>query len=268
MCDLFADAQAWYDRAQKHIDEYSNLMNRPIFTLNSNRKVDGNFVYSIRFNRGLLVEMKPVACETANALFQSLDNIIAIAARQKDVKRSPQISWPWAIEPVPNSSLKGAMQPAICSRLKKLRKNGISKPWLALIRETFEEAAIGLSHIDIVKEISISGKHWELVPTKANALAIAWTHRASSQQIISNIPADHFDFCEEYIFHEGEEIDNHYFEMATSFQLVVADKALEPEPITALGYTARFVANALKKARQLQGPEPLPQTLALMPTLP
>jgi len=54
MRDPFADAQAWYDRAQEHITEYRTCSaQNQIWTLNSSQREDSRFVYSLRFNRGL-----------------------------------------------------------------------------------------------------------------------------------------------------------------------------------------------------------------------
>lgn len=254
MLDPFADAQAWYDRAQKHIAEYRGLAygeHDQIWKLLSNRREDGSFAYSLRFDRSLLARLKPVACEVANALFQSLDNIIAVGARRAKVLRGPQISWPWAIESDPDSSLEGAVRPAIGGKLDELSKKGFPKPWLALIEETFAASAVGLSHIDVVKEVSLSGKHWELVSTGANAFAISWTVQGSNEQIIAEIPADHFETSNEFVFHEGGAIVAPRFQMMTGTRLVAAAKEFQPEPISAFEYTARFVSTALEKARQL-----------------
>lgn len=105
MSDPFADAQAWYDHAQKHLAEYRTLTNNDEkWTLHSARR-DGKMIYGLRFDRDFLVRLKPVACEVANAFFQSLDNIVGAAARQAGVKRTLQIAWPWAIEANPEGRL-------------------------------------------------------------------------------------------------------------------------------------------------------------------
>lgn len=254
MSDSFADAQAWYDRGQEHIAEYRRLAygdHDEIWSLHSKRRADGSFVYLLRFNRGLLVRLKPVACEAANSLFQALDNIVGVAARQAGVERSPQISWPWAIEDDPDSKLKGAVRPAISKKIKELSKRGMPEEWLNLIEETFAAPAVGLSHIDVVKEVSLSGKHWELVSTGANAIAIGWTPMGSTRQVHAEIPKDHFEKNDEFVFHEGEAIDDPHFQTLIGTCLVAAAKDFQPEPIAAFEYTSRFVATALEKARHL-----------------
>lgn len=131
MSDELADAQAWYDRAQQHIAEYRSLAygeNDRTWQLRHDKGDDGRHIYSLHFNRGLFPQLKPIACEAANAMFQSLDNIIATAARQAGVPRSPQIAWPWALQPDTDSNLAGAVKPAIDSRLRDMRKRGIPSP--------------------------------------------------------------------------------------------------------------------------------------------
>jgi hypothetical protein len=194
--------------------------------------------------------LKPIACEVANALFQSLDNIVAVGARRAGVARGPQISWPWAIVPDP-SSPEGTVRLAIREKLSKSRAKQLPETWLDLIGKTFADHAAGLSHIDVIKGISLSGKHWELVPTRADALAIAWTLQGSTRQVIADIPADHFESNDEFVFHEGDAPITPQFQILTGTRLVAANKKSQPEPAAAFDYTARFVSTALTNARLL-----------------
>lgn len=251
MSDPLADAAAWYDRAQKHIAEYRALADseRP-WKIHTARGADGTYIYSLRFNRDFLSRLKPIACEAANALFQALDNIIGAAARRAGVERTPQIAWPWKLEPDPDSALPGAMRPAIGKKLGEMRRAGLPKPWLELIEETLGIPAAGLPHIDVLKEVSLSGKHWELVPTNADVRAISWLPRAAKHPVFADVPEGHFQTNDEYIFHQGEPI-RPLFQLIAGNRLVAAGKALEPEPIAAFGYGSRFVTAALEGARHL-----------------
>lgn len=252
--DPLADAQAWYDRAQLHIREYGDLAyseDDRIWQLRSRRGDDGRHVYAIVHDRTVLPRLKPIACEVANSLFQSLDNIIGAAARIADVERTPQIAWPWALEPDLDVKLPKAVKPAITGRLNQMRGRGMPDPWLDLIRQTFAAHAAGLVHIDVVKEVSLSGKHWGLVPTEANAVAVGWTPKGCNKQVIANIPRDHFDANDEFVFHEGDPIDALHFQTVIGTFLAAAGKDHQPEPMSAFGYTSRFVATALDNARGL-----------------
>lgn len=254
MSDELADAQAWYDRAQQHIAEYRSLAygeNDQTWRLRHDRGDDGRHIYSLHFNRGLFPQLKPIACEAANAMFQSLDNIIATAARQAGVPRSPQIAWPWALQPDTASNLAGAVKPAIDSRLHDMRKRGMPEAWLDLVAATFAEHAMGLVHIDVVKEVSLSGKHWELVATKANAVAIGWHLPGSAAQSFADIPADYFEAEDVFVFHEGDPIEVSQFQIVAGTKLIAPGKAHQPEPISAFGYTSRFVETTLANARML-----------------
>jgi hypothetical protein len=205
MIDPLADAQAWYDRGQAHIEEYrKSTYEEKSLTLHKDRLSETHYRYSLHLNRDLLVRLKPIACEVGNALFQSLDNIIAIGARQDGVKRSPRVSWPWAIEPDPNSNLADAVQPAIDEKLKELEREGVPPSWLDLIVKTFASPTVGLQHIDVLKEVSLSGKHWALIPTRSSAHAIAWRARGSTEQSFADVPDDVFEGTDEFVFHEGE----------------------------------------------------------------
>ncbi len=254
MPDPFADAQAWYDRAQTHIHEYRGLaydQHDRTWGLHSDKREDGSYVYSLRLNRDLLTRLRPIACEAANALFQALDNIIGAAARRSGVERTPQIAWPWAIEPNPDSPLPGAVRPAIKNRLKEMQKKGMPDAWLELIEETFAAPTVGLTHIDVVKELSLSGKHWELVPTEASAIAISWIPKGTTKQVHAEIPKGYFEANDEFVFHEGEPIAAPHFQILTGTRLVAAGKDFQPEPVSAFEYTSRFVATALEGARHV-----------------
>ena len=254
MSDPIADAQAWYDRAQVHITEYQSLAyseDERIWTLHREQTGQDVFSYSLRLTRDLLSRLTPLAGEAANALFHSLDNIVGVAARVANVERSPQISWPWKIEPDTESSLSGAVRPAIDKKLKEMGKLGIPEQWLTAIRDVTFAQGIGLSHIDIVKEVSLSGKHWELVATGADAMAIGWTPTGAQQQVIVQIPREHFTINNDYVFHQGERITVNGFEIVTGTILVVPSKSFTTEPITAFQYTSRFVDAAIGKARSL-----------------
>jgi hypothetical protein len=255
LLDPFADAQTWYDRAQEHIKEYRGLaydQHDRIWQLHSGKREDGSVVHSLRFDRNLLTRLRPIACEAANALFQALDNIIGAAARQSGVERTPQIAWPWAIESDPDYVLPGVVRPAIKGRLDVMQKRGLPDVWLSFVETTFAAApAVDLLHIDVVKEVSLSGKHWELVPTQASALAIAWSPEGSTKQVHAEIPEGHFETHDEYVFWEGEPIVAPHFQLATGTRLVAAEKEFQPEPVSAFEYTSRFVASALKGARRI-----------------
>ena len=254
MLDPFADAQAWYDRGQAHIQEYRGLFySRPdrIWEVLSFPRNDGIFAYSLRLNRGLFPQLKPITCEAANALFQSLDNIIGTAARRSGVERTPQIAWPWRIEPDPTSSLPGAVRPAIEKCVRKMRRQGLAEPWLTLINDTFAAPAVGLAHIDIIKKVSLSGKHWELVRTEASALAVDWTFKGATQQTITEVPTDHFKTNDEFIFYEGEPVEGLTCQMLVSTRLAGLENGLQLDPSTAFDYASRFVSTALEGARRV-----------------
>lgn len=254
MSDELGDAQAWYDRAQHHVAEYRALAygkDDRTWQLRQDRGDDGRHRYALHFNRELFPRLKPIACEAANALFQSLDNIIGTAARQAGVPRSFQIAWPWALQPDTDSPLPGAVKPAIDGRLQQMRERQMPEPWLDLVAATFAEHEAGLVHIDVVKEVSLSGKHWELVPTNANAVAIGWHLPGNTAQSFADIPPDHFETEDVFVFHEGKPIEVSQFQIVAGTKLIAPGKTHEPEPISAFGYASRFVETALDKARAL-----------------
>lgn len=250
MADAFTDAQAWYDRAQRHIGEYRYLIDR-VWRVRSKTRDDGSFQYSLCIDRALLSQAKPISGEVANALFQSLDNIIGAAARAAGVDRSIKISWPWKVEPDADVKQKHAVRPRLVDKLKKLQKEGLPDPWLELIEATFAAPATPLAHIDVMKEVSNSGKHWELLPTITNAVGMMWMPPGESSLVPLDIPADHFSENDEFLFHEGAEIDTSAITILIGFELVAATRELRVEPIFAFDATSRFVATALEKAKLL-----------------
>src|SRR3546814_18190349 len=122
-----ANAQACYGRGQRCIADYRSLgygESDRTWQLRRDRADDGRHIYSLHFNRGLFPQLKPLACEAANAMFQSLDNIIATAARQAGVPRSPQNAWPWPLPPDTDSTLAGALKPALDRRRQHITHRG------------------------------------------------------------------------------------------------------------------------------------------------
>ena len=198
-----------------------------------------------------MLQAKPISGEVANALFQSLDNIIGAAARAAGVERSIKISWPWKVESDADVNQGHAIQPKLSDKLKKLQKEGLPDPWLELIEATFAESATPLAHIDVMKEISNSGKHWELLPTITNAVGMMWMPPGERRPVPLDIPEDHFSENDEFAFHEGAEIDTSAIEILIRFELVAATRELRVEPIFAFDATSRFVATALQKAKLL-----------------
>ncbi|MDO7833680.1 hypothetical protein Q4610_01350 [Sphingobium sp. HBC34] len=253
--DSFADAQAWYDRAQSHIADYRSMAyseDDRIWTIHSRNLPDGKVSYKLRFNRDLLVRLKPVACEAASALFQALDNIVSVAARDVGIARedSRAISWPWGLADVPDPNAPRPVTLSIDKKMRELDKIGVPAPWLDVIRETFAQHVGGLVHIDVVKEVSLSGKHWELIRTTGGTNALAWTLPGATQQTHAEIPPDHFDTEDEYAFYEGAPINVPLLIM-TKTRLSAPGRLFEPEPTSAFGYASRFVETALEKARAL-----------------
>lgn len=251
MVDPLADARAWYERAQVHILTCRDLLNDTqgkIWRIDEERTGDGRHIYSLRFAREVLVPVKPVTCEVANALFQALDNIIGAAARASGVERNMHISWPWRVEEDSEIGLPGHLKPAIDAKLKSLKKEGLPDAWLDLIRETFEAHRFGLSFIDVLKEVSLSGKHWELVETGMDAAAVAWLPKGAQHQIIKDVPKGHFAMNDAFVFHEGERISEAAIQIVIGIRLAASGKTLQAEPQAAFGYGVRFVETALAKA--------------------
>jgi len=132
-----------------------------------------------------------------------------------------------------------------------MSKKGVDDVWLNLIRHTFDDHRSGLIHIDVLKEVSLSGKHWELVPTSTGMAAIAWPSKEDGKQEIVEIPAGHFEANDEFIIELDTEFDAPRLQILIGMKLIAPGKDHQPEPMSAFGYASRFAETALAKARQI-----------------
>jgi hypothetical protein len=195
--------------------------------------------------------MKVVVAEAANALFQSLDHIVAVPARMADIKRGPQIGWPWNVKA--DSQFPGGMRLSIDKRIRELRKAGLPDVWCSFISDVTGEFAADMFRINALKRISLDGKHWALRAVGPHLEHIGVNIFDPMRHVSVAIPDRFFEQSGSIVIWQGERLDpeNHEVVSLLNFALGSDDS---PEIITApnaFEATSRFVDRALHGAANL-----------------
>lgn len=260
MPEKLDDANVWLRRADQHIEEFRMLRDfryNPLWRIDITQGLDGTFVYRLIYNRELAPKLKVIAAEAASALFQVLDHVFAVGSRLSGIARKQGVSWPFAVKDEVDNSAADAvgalpsLVPDIGGKLAEFAKKGLRDEWLNLIRETFDENLPRLAMVSNVKKVSVSGKHWELIPTADGAAAVAWTDPATHHQQIYQIPRDAFDLSNEYVLHKGKRLPTESFSIVMFIHFVGEDIRGRSDPLEALNHTRGFVTVALEKASLL-----------------
>lgn len=257
MLETLDDANVWLRRADQHIEEFRRLRDfrhNPLWRIEIAQRADGTFVYRLIYNRELAPRLKVIAAEAASALFQVLDHVFAVGARLSGIARKPGVSWPFVVKDEMDNSAADAvgalprLVPDIGDKLAEFQKKGLRDEWLNLIRETFEENLPRLAMASNIKEVSLSGKHWELIPTADGAAAVTWTDPVTHRQQIYQIPRNAFDLSNEYVLHAGERLPTESFSIVMFIHFVGENIRGRSDPLEALNHTRGFVTVALEKA--------------------
>jgi len=193
--DFFEDARSLRDRAQRHFDEFQQLIGRsanpPLWEVKEYPDGDGGtFTYALHLNHDILTKVKPVAADAANNLVHSLDQLVGAAARLHGRGRHRNLYFPWILDEI-----------AFERQLRALEQL-IGTGAVTAIREVRNRHKAALPHIHAVKTVSNSGKHWALTPSTSSAAAVA-VNLPGQPQKIWDIPPAAFEGSEAYDFAVG-----------------------------------------------------------------
>ena len=247
---MFGDVEDWLHRAHTHrttFMESTHGAGGKVWT-SSIETVGDEVVYLLHFNAARLRSAKIVYCEAANAIFNALDHLIAIGAKEAEIERGPQISWPWKMAIDGNGDLVPDLQKA----LNRLAKAGMHEKWINLVRETFEIHPFGNQFVDIVHEASNSGKHWALVPPSSSVAAVSIQDGLAGTTRIIESPDGYWDRNDKLEFYRGHALHDPIIQIMIGDRITVEGRSLAPDPLTALDYAIRFAEGALQKARKLE----------------
>lgn len=239
--DLLEDAQLLYGRAQDHIGTFNRLnsVDAGLWQLKDGRLPDGIFTGTLILDRAVLRAMKPVISDIANNLIHALDHVAAAASRTASSGRPRNLYFPIA----PDDAAYEAKRKTLEKLLDPL--------WLDLFAAIRKAHKSYQGYLWLLKEISNSGKHWELIAGGASALALAWNPPGERQQSIVEIPRDHFAANDHFIFWQGSDaVPSLPFQIITQHRFEGLDGAADASADSVFSTCSRFVADVIAQSRQ------------------
>jgi hypothetical protein len=224
----FEDSETLYERAQKRISDYRNVL-KPVWKITKTNVGLGEWSYALLLDRPLLGRLKLVVADIAGDLAHALDHVVAAACRIGNVSRNTKTHFPAAMD--------DADFAAQCKGLASI----VGSDWTNLFA-TVRSQHFGIgAHLKLVKEVANASKHWELIACDAAALAVAWNLPGQPQTIVQ-IPSDHFKSVEKFEFWRGGELNAVRFMFVQSIRFDgIEVEGLKADPDTSFGVVSRFV---------------------------
>ena len=250
--DFFEDSKILCERAQRHFDEFNQLIardSRPsLWEIKEFADEGGEtFTYVLLVNRGVLSQVKPVAADVANNLVHALDQLVGAAARLRGHGRQRNLYFPWLLD-----------EASFERRLRELEVF-IGSGAVAAIRDVRQRHNASLPHVHAIKEVSNSGKHWELIPSSASAAAVA-VDLPGQPQRIWEVPPDAFYQSEVYEFAVGvPRMRDVAFMVVIKFEFEGLGEGVPASPDNIFSWAFRYVRDmieAVSEVRNWRDPEP------------
>lgn len=228
------DARALLARGRKHYAEFNAVLfaqeGRTLWDLSESRDPrTGEFLGRLHMDRHLLIVVKPVIADSATNIVSALDHVVAALAKAKGCDRSRNIYFPWGFSDRAFNKALVKIEPLIgCDMVRAL----------GAIRAMHPHE---VGHVEAVKQISNSGKHWELAPAAGSAYGVAMRMPGGGQRIFQ-IPPDVFSANEIFEYYRGpERLPNVPSEILVGITIVGIDKDLPKSPTSIFECSFRFV---------------------------
>jgi hypothetical protein len=186
------DARALLDRARRHFREFQEFTGNGAAVWQWKAEHDpesGEWVESLGINRKMLVAAKPILADSANNVVSALDHVAAAIAKANGHERVRTLYFPLGLTDEAFEKASAKTEPFL------------GKDMLTVIAEIRARHPVDIHSIDAAKQISNSGKHWELMTAtgaaKAVIVPIPGDHRTFE------VPADAFDKADVFEFYRG-----------------------------------------------------------------
>ena len=191
------DPRALLERARKHFAELNALLHsregpRLWQTTERHDPQSGEWVYCLHMDRQRLIAAKPIIADCATNVASALDHVAAAIAKANGHGRMKALYFPWGFTDEAFRKALAKVQPVIGTAMAEV---------IAAARAQHRHE---VHHVEAAKQISNSGKHWELMPTAGAAHAIALSVPGQGQRIFQ-IPADAFATADVFEYHRGTE---------------------------------------------------------------
>lgn len=192
---ILNDARALLDRARKHFAEFNSLVHpqKGPGLWQTTEQCDpctGEFFYRLHMDRGRLIEAKPIIADSATNVASALDHVAAAIAKSNGYGRLKSLYFPWGFT---DESFEKAL--AKVETVFGVEMTGV----IAAARAKHRHE---VNHVEAAKQISNSGKHWELMFTAGSAHGVALNLPDEGQRIFQ-VPGDAFAEAEAFEFHRS-----------------------------------------------------------------
>lgn len=174
-------ARALIARAQKHFAEFNELIHPregPGLWETAERRDPrtGEFFYRLHMDRRRLIEAQPIIADTATNVVSALDHVVAAIAKANGHSRSRSLYFPWGFADETFEKALGKVEPVIGNKMVQV---------ISAARAKYRHE---VHHVEAAKQISNTGKHWELMFAAGAAHGIALNIPGGQQRIFEIQP--------------------------------------------------------------------------------
>ena len=228
------DARALLDRARKHFDDFEALIHsregQGLWQTTERRDPrTGEYFYRLHLDRQKLIKAKPIIADSATNLASALDHVAAAIAKANGSNRLTNLYFPWGFTDELFDKKLAKVEPVLGSKLSRV---------LAEARANHRHE---VHHVEAAKQISNSGKHWELMFTAGAAHGVA-LHIPGEGQRIFQVPADAFAEADAFEYHRGpERLPRVPLSILVGLTIGGLDEGLPKSPDSIFGCSFRFV---------------------------
>lgn len=228
------DARALIARARKHFAEFNALLypheRSGLWQTTEGRDPrTGEFFYCLRMDRQRLIEAKPIIADSATNAVSALDHVAAAIAKANGHGRLRTLYFPLGFTDEAFDKALAKVEPVLGAVMA------------AVLADVRAKNRHEVHHVEAAKQISNSGKHWEMLFTAGAAHGVA-LHVPGSGQRIFQVPADAFDNADAFEFHRGiERLPSVPLSIVVGLTIGGLDEHLPKSPDSILECSFRFV---------------------------
>jgi len=232
------DARAWLARARRHYAEFNELVHprdRAGLWQTTERRDPrtGEFFYRLHMDRARLIEAKPIIADSATNIASALDHVAAAIAKANGCGRLRTLYFPWGFTDEAFEKALTKVEPVLGADMAKV------------IAEARARHRHEVHHVEAAKQISNTGKHWELMFAAGAAHGVA-LHVPGGQQRIFQVPADAFAEADTFEFHRGpERLPTVPMSIVVGLDIGGLDEGLPKSPDSILECSFRFVEGVI-----------------------
>lgn len=228
------DSRVLLERARNHFAEFRALLYSPegpgLWQTNEHFDQDtGEWCYYLQMDRHRFIKATPIISDCATNVASALDHIAAAIAKANGHDRLKSLYFPWGFTDSKFHKALTKVVPVFGSDMA------------AVITDTRTKYRHEVHHVEAAKQISNSGKHWQLMPASGTAHAVALNLPGEGQRIFQ-IPADSFVNADIFEFHRDfERLPSVPFTIVIGQTISGLDEDLPTSPEAILECSFRFV---------------------------